>query len=408
MRRRREFLFGMAGMGIATGCGCAAPPRDEPDSPPVTQNSTSRTRHVTLFLCGDVMTGRGIDQVLEHPSKPRLYEDYVKSALDYVHIAESRNGRIPRRAKPSYIWGDALKELDRVQPDIRIINLETSITTSEDAECKGINYRMHPDNVGCLKAARIDCCVLANNHVLDWGHAGLIDTLGVLRDAKIHTAGGGEDHTEARRPAVMNLDNGGRVLVYGIGGPDCGIPPGWAAAERRSGVAFISDFSQRTVSSLKKHIAAAKRPGDVAVVSLHWGSNWGYGVAKEHREFAHRLLEGGVADVVHGHSSHHPKGIEIYRNKLILYGCGDFLNDYEGIGGYEQFRADLVLAYFPTLAPATGELLKLVIQSFQIRRFQLLHTAQRDREWLRDTLNREGRKFGTQLLLRPDGSFQLA
>ena len=87
--------------------------------------------------------------------------------------------------------------------------------------------------------------------------------------------------------------------------------------------------------------------------------------------------------------------------------CGDFLNDYEGIGGYEQFRGDLVLAYFPTLAPATGELLRLAIQSFQIQRFQLGRTPKRDQEWLRDTLNRESRELGTHFLLQRDGSFQL-
>jgi poly-gamma-glutamate synthesis protein (capsule biosynthesis protein) len=114
-----------------------------------------------------------------------------------------------------------------------------------------------------------------------------------------------------------------------------------------------------------------------------------------------------MVDVVHGHSSHHPKGIEVYCEKLILYGCGDFLNDYEGIGGYEQFRGDLVLAYFPTLAPATGELLRLAIQSFQIQRYQLGRTPKRDQEWLRDTLSRESREFDTHFLLQRDGSFQL-
>jgi poly-gamma-glutamate synthesis protein (capsule biosynthesis protein) len=165
----------------------------------------------------------------------------------------------------------------------------------------------------------------------------------------------------------MDVRNGGRVLVYGIGGPDCGIPQGWRADKRRSGVACISDFSEGSISSATKRIAASKRSGDIVVVSIHWGANWGYGIPKEHRAFAHQLLDQGVVDVVHNHSSHHPKGIEVYRKKLILYGCGDFLNDYEGISGYEQLRGDLVLAYFPTLAPATGELLKLAIQSFWIR-----------------------------------------
>jgi poly-gamma-glutamate synthesis protein (capsule biosynthesis protein) len=198
-------------------------------------------------------------------------------------MAESRNRPIPRLVKPSYVWGEALEEVYRVQPDLRIINLETSSTTSEDAERKGINYRMHPANVACLTAGRIHCCVVANNHVLDWGRAGLAETLRVLRDSKIHTAGAGEDLTQAQRPAVMDVRNGGRVLVYGIGGPDCGIPPAWRADKGRSGVAFISDFSESTLSSVTERIAASKRSGDIVVVSIHWGANWGYGIPKEHR-----------------------------------------------------------------------------------------------------------------------------
>ena len=122
------------------------------------------------------MTGRGIDQVLAGPCEPVLHESYVQSAMDYVHLAEAANGPIPRHVDPSYIWGAALDEFKRMRPDARIINLETSITRSEDYARKGINYRMSPKNADCLKAAAIDCCVLGNNHILDWGRRGLLDT----------------------------------------------------------------------------------------------------------------------------------------------------------------------------------------------------------------------------------------
>ena len=91
MRRRREFLqqFGMPSMSNCGQLGGAPPRSVELDSRPMAQDSSSTTRAVTLFLCGDVMIGRGIDQILAHPSKPRLYEDYVTSAEDYVGMAES-------------------------------------------------------------------------------------------------------------------------------------------------------------------------------------------------------------------------------------------------------------------------------------------------------------------------------
>src|SRR5689334_12652302 len=127
-------------------------------------------RHVTLFLCGDVMTGRGVDQILPHPSAPELFEPYMRDARDYVLLAEESAGPIPRPVGFEYIWGEALGELGRAKPHARIVNLETSVTRSDDAmPGKGIHYRMHPENVGCLTAAGVEVSVLANNHVLDWG-----------------------------------------------------------------------------------------------------------------------------------------------------------------------------------------------------------------------------------------------
>ena len=91
---------------------------------------------VSLFLCGDVMTGRGIDQVLAHPSPPRIYEPYMTSALGYVELAEEKSGRIGQPVGFDYVWGDALGEMETRAPDSRIVNLETSVTTSEDAAPK--------------------------------------------------------------------------------------------------------------------------------------------------------------------------------------------------------------------------------------------------------------------------------
>jgi len=172
---------------------------------------------VRLFLCGDVMLGRGVDQVLAHPSDPTLHEAFVHSALDYVHLAEAANGATPRAVAPDYVWGDALTELDRAKPQARIINLETSVTKSDAYFPKGINYRMNPENVGVLSPALIDCCVLANNHVLDFGREGLIETIETLHRAGLRTAGAGRDASEAAAPAVIDLPDAGRVLIFAFG-----------------------------------------------------------------------------------------------------------------------------------------------------------------------------------------------
>jgi poly-gamma-glutamate synthesis protein (capsule biosynthesis protein) len=122
---------------------------------------------ITLFLAGDVMTGRGIDQTLPFPGDDRLHEDYVDSAVEYVHLAERAHGSIGSPVAFDYIWGEALLELDHRKPDARIVNLETAVTRSTAYEAKGINYKMSPANVPVISAAGFDCCVLANNHVFD-------------------------------------------------------------------------------------------------------------------------------------------------------------------------------------------------------------------------------------------------
>jgi len=102
-------------------------------------------------------------------------------------MAEKVHGPIPKPVGFSYLWGDAAQELERLAPVARIVNLETSITTSQDYDPKGRNYRMHPANTPCLTAFKIDCCELANNHVLDWGPAGLTETRAVLHSAGMST-----------------------------------------------------------------------------------------------------------------------------------------------------------------------------------------------------------------------------
>src|SRR5579883_3024049 len=354
----------------------------------------------TLFLAGDVMTGRGIDQILPHASDPQLHESYVDSALEYVALAERAHGSIPRPAGFDYPWGDALQEFQRFTPDVRIVNLETSITTSAEYEPKGINYRMHPVNTPCLAAAGIDCCTLANNHVLDWGRAGLLETLSSLRAAGIRTAGAGRDAAEALQPAAFPL-RGGRLLVFAAATADCGALPDWVAAANQPGIVLLPD-----ATAVAAHVRTLRRPGDAVVVSIHWGGNWGYEIPRAHRDFAHRLIDCGAADVIHGHSSHHPKAIEVYRERLILYGCGDFLNDYEGISGYEEYRGNLVLMYFVTLGAGAGDLQYLTLIPLETRRFRLQHAAPSDAEWLRKRLDSEARRWEARVLCAGEGSFE--
>ena len=160
---------------------------------------------------------------------------------------------------------------------------------------------------------------------------------------------------------------------------------------------MIETQREDPVNSLAKEIGAVRRKGDVVIASIHWGGNWGYEIASSERIFARRLVDETGVDIVHGHSSHHVKAIEVRKGRLIVYGCGDFLNDYEGIEGYESFRGDLGLMYFADVDPWTGRLLALRMIPTQVCRFRVNRASEVDSKWLEGLLNREGKRFGTRV-----------
>jgi hypothetical protein len=170
-----------------------------------------------------------------------------------------------------------------------------------------------------------------------------------------------------------------RVLIFGLCHESSGVPDGWAATAGAPGVCQ-TDLSSREVDRIRSAVSAVKRDrggGVVVVVSIHWGGNWGFAVDLQQQHFAHALIDKGGrvmavqcdsvcsrldrrlhyystqlasripqpqnpskhapapppagVDVVHGHSSHHAKGFEVYCGKLVLYGAGDLISDYEGI-----------------------------------------------------------------------------
>ncbi len=313
-----------------------------------------------IFFAGDVMTGRQVDEQIS-------------------------------RTDPCYIWGDALAELDRWAPEVRIVNLETSVTTSADAwPDKRFNFRMHPNNTPCLNAARFDCCILANNHVLDFGYDGLAETIDSLRCHGIESAGAGDDLAAASAPAVLPMPGGGRALVFALTHPSSFTPRAWAAESSRPGVNLLGDYSAAAVESIRRQAEAIRRPFDTVIVSLHWGGNWGYEVRKRQRWFAHRLIQLAGVDVVHGHSSHHPLAVEIYRRRPIIYGSGDLINDYRITDESAPYRPELSALYFLRQQRSTGVLTGMTLVPMRIGDRRLHRATRAEASWLRDALNRGG------------------
>jgi poly-gamma-glutamate synthesis protein (capsule biosynthesis protein) len=362
---------------------------------------------VTLVLAGDVMTGRGIDQVLRTPGDPVLYEPWVRDARDYVQLAEGVNGPIGRGLGEEAIWGTALAHLCRLRPDLFVVNLETAVTTlGEPWPHKGIHYRMHPANVGCLTAAGVGACMLANNHVLDWGRAGLQETLRTLHGARLQTAGAGIDADAAWTPARWALAGDVGLSVLACATASSGVPPDWGATARRAGVALLPDLSPTSAQRVADALAAGSDGLVRRVVSIHWGENWVARVPAAHRRFARHLIDLGAADVVYGHSSHHPLPLEVYRDRLIVYGCGDLINDYEGITPSHPWRSDLGCLYAVTLEAASGRLAGVEIVPMQLARFRLGDAEAAARQWLLRQFNDGGVPLGARVVAA-DGRWAL-
>ncbi len=365
-------------------------------------------RMIELFFSGDVMSGRGLDQAMPHSVDPRLYERYIKDARDYVSLLDRQGSTIDQPLSYEWIWGEALEIWKERNTHVRMVNLETSVTTHDEPwPGKGIHYRMHPENVELLTLAKIDVCCLANNHVLDWERKGLEETIKTLNSAGLKYSGAGETIHAARAPAKISIE-GHELAVYSAGHASSGVPAFWAASEHRSGLNYLDDLDAQSIDQICRTIQKTSGPDDIVIYSIHWGTNWGYDVPQAHRTFAHRLIDEAGVDIVYGHSSHHPLGFELYKGHLILYGAGDFINDYEGISGKEAYRDDLVLMYFPMINPGDGQLIAMDLIPLKIHRFSLRRASGEEGHWMYNLLKRESEIPGYRLAMEPNGTIRLS
>ena len=328
------------------------------------------------------MLGRALDQALEHPGDPRLREPLIEDARDYLLLAERRSGELGLPLGPAEPWGELLPLIDAEAPDHWIINLETSIGSSGDfCPYKSIHYRMSSANLAVLSAGRVDCCCLANNHVMDFGEAGLLETLSRLEQQQLAYCGAGRTRKAARAPLMLA---GHRALrLINLCFVDSGVPPHWEARADSCGVFLLQSPDRQAADQLLRTLDGPRECP--TVVSLHWGGNWGYRITEAQRSFAHALLDSPAVDLVVGHSSHHPKEIELYRGKAAIYGAGDLINDYEGIRGHAQYRPELALVYIVELE--RGALRRLEAVPFCRRRLRLEQTDREAVEFLRQVLS---------------------
>lgn len=227
-----------------------------------------------------------------------------------VNIAISERGY-------SYPWGNILSLLSST--DLNLVNLETTLTTSIDVVPKTFNFKADPDKVQTLQVGNIHAVNIANNHILDFGESGLIETIRTLDQAGIAHVGAGINIQEAKRP-IIYAKNGIRIGIIGY----ADYPQEWAATDTKPGINYIQIGD---IATIQNDIAQLRKEVDIIILSIHWGPNMRQRPTQEFRDFAHAIIDAGV-DILHGHSAHVFQSLEQYHNGLILYDTGDFVDDY--------------------------------------------------------------------------------
>lgn len=407
-------------------------------------------RSFTLTFVGDVMLGRLIDQLFPQHVENRHEQRVVSQFIERYPSVLGKGSYTP-----SSPWGTTLPLLRN--SDLTLINLETSATTTNEPwPHKAFNYRMHPANVApILHTARIDYASLANNHTLDFGTEGLVETVWALRNARVAFGGAGETTNEAHKPAMLWLprrrerdhhpqtqssqeeQQGPEYPIHVFSASD--HPRDWnivptfhlidysSATRVRLRMLLMSgdpaSHSSLTTGEIERHnqpdehIAGAHHhhphrstpdpPPALKIFSVHWGPNYSWNPSDRIRSLAHFLIDECDVDIVHGHSSHHVQGVERYHGKIIIYGCGDFVDDY---ALHEDYRNDLGAVWRVRVKEQTDDdgnraerrglvLDKLEIFPTRIDRFRatLLDTDDEDHIWVRKKIAALSRDLGTSV-----------
>jgi poly-gamma-glutamate synthesis protein (capsule biosynthesis protein) len=322
---------------------------------------------MNIALTGDVMLGRQVDRYV------------IQNA----------------RVAPADVWGDVLPLM--LAADLRLINLECVISTQGTMwhpHTKPFHFRAHPRAIEVLRAARIDCVTLANNHILDYGPEALAECLALLDQAGISHAGAGLDLPAALAPALLETP-ASTIAVIALTDNE----PSWEATADRPGVQFVAYDRQGLVepyrSRLRDLIAAARRVAAFVIVSAHVGPNWGAPSAAR-RALAHELIDLG-ADLYWGHSNHTPQGMEVYGGKPILHAAGDFIDDY-AVDPIE--RNDHSFLFMAKLD--RGRIQRLRLYPVAIERCRVRRAGAAEARFLQERMQRHSAALGGEVQIRGD------
>jgi poly-gamma-glutamate capsule biosynthesis protein CapA/YwtB (metallophosphatase superfamily) len=313
--------------------------------------------------------------------------------LGEVMLGRLVNERL-RRVAAGYPWGDTIPVLGTA--DLTVANLECVLAAGGRPEPgKVFHFRSDPGNVASLRSAGIGMVSLANNHVLDYGESAFREMLPTLDSAGILHAGAGLEREAARRPAVRRVAGTGVGLIAFTDNE-----PGWEAG-RGPGVFYAPVTDKDSDPRVMELLALVRRTRarvQLLIVSAHWGPNWGNAAPPEHRALGRALIEAG-ADVVYGHSPHVVRGIEVFRDRPILYSTGDFVDDYAVDPQERNDQSFIFLLESDGGTPRTLRLHPTVISEFQAR------LAGGSSGQIAQRMQRLNRQLGTASSWNADGGF---
>ena len=201
--------------------------------------------------------------------------------------------------------------------DLCLVNLESPLTQSETLIAKsGPHLRGEPACSFGIRAGGFTVATLANNHILDAGETGLLDTLQACHAAGISTVGAGRNLAEATRPLVLQRQ-GLNVAILAFAEHEFSIATGSSAG------AWPLDIIDN-----HKQIATAREQADFVLVVVH-GGNEGYNLPSPRLAKTCRFLADSGADAIICHHTHTFSGKEVWNGVPIVYGTGNFMFDFE-------------------------------------------------------------------------------
>jgi gamma-polyglutamate biosynthesis protein CapA len=255
-----------------------------PTSSSLIPNGSNNENTINITFTGDVMLGRDVDDSLRANPHP------------FAGIISLLNGT-----------------------DLTVINLETPLTYSNDKTAnKDITVKTDPQFTYLLSDAGIDVVSLANNHVMDFGMSGFLDTLTNLQENGIKYVGAGNNVEEAYKPLIITIKGKKIALIAASEFSSTKIP---SASETSPGFAAI------TYNRVKAAIDEAKDEGaDYIICEFHFGDEYNHTPTEFQKNLSHMCIDRGAFMVV-GHHSHVPQTVENYKGKLIFYSLGNCVFD---------------------------------------------------------------------------------